>query len=136
MVAPGIKIEGGISVGGGISIGADATPITGGTITYDQMPGPVVAGQQLEDNTATVNNPIGFTINNSGTTGVAVTNLSPSNQTFFSTQGTGVFLASFGPGSTYATATVQIVQTGASLVFFINPTLSYPATFNYPFIIS
>jgi hypothetical protein len=135
MVAP-IQVGPGIQFGAGISIGAGSAPITGATITYDQMPGPVVAGQQLEDNTATVNNPIGFTINNGSLTGVAVSNLTPSNQTFFNNQGLGFFSASFGSGSTHATATVNITQTGSYIIFYIDPALSYPATFNYPITIA
>ena len=136
MVAP-LKIEGGITVGGGINVGPGSLPITGGTITYTQMNPPVIAGNQTEDGSATINDPIGFTINNGGATGVAVPTLSAPNQTFFANQGTGYYAASFGPGSTYSTATVQITYIGGSnLVFFIDPGLSYPATFNYPFVIA
>ena len=130
-----IEIGGGINVGGQITIGGGA-PIVGGTITYAQMDPPVVAGYQLEDSTATVNGSVGFTINNGTATGVAVVNLTPSNITFFDNQGTGFFTASFGPGSSYASASVNIVATSGPLIFFIDPGLSYPATFNYPFIIS
>lgn len=130
-----IEIGGGINVGGQITIGGGA-PIVGGTITYAQMGPPVVAGYQLEDSTATVNGSVGFTINNGGAGGVAVLNLTPSNITFFDNQGIGYFTASFGPGSSYASATVGIVATSGPLIFYIDPGLSYPATFNYPFIIS
>jgi hypothetical protein len=135
MVAP-IQIGAGINVGAGINIGAGAAPITGGTITYLEMGPPVIPGTQLQDVSATVNGSVGFTINNSAYTGVAISNLTPSNQTFFSNQGTGFYTASFGAGSSYATATVQITQTGGPFVFFINPGLTYPATFNYPFTIA
>ena len=131
-----IEIGGSIQVGGSINIGGGPAPITGGTITYLEMNPPVIAGNQLEDVTATINDPVGFTINDSGNTGVAVGNLTPSNDTFFSNQGLGTFMASFGPGSTHATASVQITQTGGLLVFFIDDTIGYPATFNYPFVIA
>jgi hypothetical protein len=135
MVAP-IQIGPGINIGAGVNVGAGAAPITGGTITYLEMDPPVVAGNQLQDTTATVNDPIGFTINDGGTTGVAVINLTVENQTFFDNQGTGFFTATFGAGSTYATATVNIVQASGPLIFFVDPGLTYPATFNYPFTIA
>jgi hypothetical protein len=104
------------------------------------MPGPVVAGNQIEDSTATVNNPVGFTINTpahgtspSTGTGVAVGNLTASNLSFFSGYGTGTKTVTFGPGSTYPSASVNLVTNAGALVFFIDPTLTYPATFNYPF---
>ena len=135
MVAP-IQIGPGINIGAGVNVGAGAAPITGGTITYLEMGPPVIPGNQLEDSTATVNDPIGFTINNGGATGVAVGNLTPSNNTFFTNQGTGYFAASFGPGSTHATAQVQITGVGGYLIFYIDHTIGYPATFNYPFVIA
>jgi hypothetical protein len=132
----GIKVGAGIEIGAGINIGAEAAPIVGGTITYLEMNPPVIPGNQLEDPTATVNGSVGFTINNSGNTGVAVGNLTLENDTFFTNQGLGYFAASFGPGSTHSTATVQISQVGGFLVFFIDPGIGYPATFNYPFTIA
>jgi len=136
MVAP-IQIGPGINIGAGVNVGAGAAPITGGTITYAQMNPPVIPGNQLEDNTATVNNPIGFTINDGAKTGVAVPALTLENQTFFTNQGLGYFAASFGPGSTYSTATVHITYVGGGgLVFFVDPAIGYPATFNYPFVIA
>lgn len=136
MVAP-IQIGAGIEIGAGISLGASSTPPSAtGTITYAQMNPPVIPGFQLEDATATVNGSVGFTINDSGATGVAVTALSSENQTFFGDQGTGLFTATFGAGSSYSTATVNIVSIDTTLTFFIDDTLSYPATFNYPFIIT
>jgi hypothetical protein len=135
MTAP-ILIGAGINIGAGVNVGAGAAP-TGGTITYAQMNPPVIAGNQLADISATVNNPIGFTINNGASTGVAVPALTLENQTFFTNQGPGYFTASFGPGSTYSTATVQITYvSGGGMVFYIDPGLGYPATFNYPFVIA
>jgi hypothetical protein len=135
MVAP-IQIGAGIEIGAGINVGAGAAPIVGGTITYLEMGPPVIPGNQLEDPTATVNGSVGFIINDLTKTGVAVSNLTPSNGTFFSNQGLGYFAASFGPGSTHATATVQITNVSGGLVFFIDPGIGYPATFNYPFTIA
>lgn len=135
MVAPlTVTVGAGWTIGPGWTLGP-SNPPGNGFITYTEMAPPVVAGVQLQDTTATVNDPIGFTINDGGVTGVAVTNLTTENQTFFDNQGTGVFTATFGAGSTYTTATVNIVQTSGPLVFFIDPGLSYPATFNYPFTI-
>jgi len=139
MVAP-IQIGAGIEIGAGINVGAGAAPITGGTITYAEMNPPVVAGFQLQDATATVNGSVGFTINNGAATGVAISALTAENQTFFNNQGTGFYAASFGAGSTYPTSTVEITSipstTGGTLIFFFDPGLTYPATFNYPFTIA
>lgn len=128
-----IQIGGSINVGGAITIGG-AGP--GAGITYLELAPPVVAGVQLQDGNATVNGSVGFTISNSALTGIAVSNLTPSNQTFFNNQGTGFFTATLGAGSTYASANVQITQTSGPMLFFFDPALSYPATFNYPFTIS
>ena len=66
MVAP-LTVAAGWTIGPGWSIGTGTGGggIAGvdGCVGYDQMPGPVVAGYGIEDGTATVNNPIGFTIN-------------------------------------------------------------------------
>ena len=134
MVALNIQFGPGITLGAGVTAGA--APITGGTITYLEMNPPVIPGNQLEDGSATVNDPVGFTINSSSATGVAVTALSGPNQTFFTNQGLGYFNASFGPGSTHATALVNITYVSGVLVFFIDPSIGYPATFNYPFVIA
>lgn len=126
MVAP-------ITIGAGITVGAGSI---GGVITYAEMSPPVIPGNQLEDSTATINGSVGFTINDGLATGVAVPALTAENQTFFINQGTGIFTAQFGTGSTYSSATVNIVNSGPFLVFFIDSGLTYPATFNYPFTIA
>jgi hypothetical protein len=141
MVAP-IRIEGGIEIGGGVSIGSGpggggGTPGINGCVGYDQIPGPIIAGQQIEDATATVNNPVGFTVNTldgnpGGQTGISAANLSASNQTFFATYGTGLKTVTWGAGSSYATTQVNLVSnSGGTLVFFITG-ISAPATFNWP----
>lgn len=138
MVAP-LRIEGGITVEGGITIGASSnTPPATGSITNIEMDPPVIPGNQLEDFTATVNDPIGFTINNSSTTGVAVSALTSNNITYFNNLGTGIHTATLGAGSTHATISVNITTLPSSgqLVFFFANNVSYPATFNYPFTIT
>ena len=108
---------------------------------YSQMPPPVTAGSDVEDQTATINGSVGFTINtpsnifpNLGGTGVAISALTANNQAFFATYGTGTKTVTWGAGSTYGSSTVNVTtNSGSTIVFFINPALSYPATFNYPF---
>jgi hypothetical protein len=130
-------IEGGITIGGGISIGSGSgggggTGGINGSLGYAEVPGPIVPGQQIEDSSATVNNPIGFTINNAGATGVAIVNLTASNQAFFATYGTGTKTVTWGAGSSYSTTTVNLVTNNpGQLVFFIQ-SISVPATFNWP----
>lgn len=136
MVAP-LQIGGGITIGGSISIGTVASGGTAGVdgcVGYDQIPGPIIAGNQIEDGTATVNNPVGFTCNQldfQNFTGVAVSNLTPSNLNFFATYGTGQRTVTWGAGSTYATTQVNLVTNSGRLVFFIEG-ISVPATFNWP----
>lgn len=121
-----------------IDDGSGPAPVGLGAITYDQMPPPVVPGTNLQDNTATVNGSVGFTINNSTATGVAVAGLTANNVTYYNNLGTGIFDATLGPGSTYATIAVNINQIPSSgqLVFFFSNAVAYPATFNYPITIS
>lgn len=138
IIISGATFSGGSTIGAGTASGGGS-----GTITYAEFNPPIIPGTQLEDGTATINGSIGFTINDSGATGIAVPNLSPSNATFFSTQGTGTFTATFGAGSTHTTASVNIVSTDGGgpghpggIVFYIDDTLSYPAIFNFPITIS
>lgn len=122
--------------GGGGTAGID------GTIGFDEMSPPVVAGQQLEDFTATVNDPIGFTINNDAMTGVAITGMTASNKAFFATYGTGTKTCTWGPGSTVASSTITVSQNNTTvppgvpqLVFMIEGQTG-AATYNYPFTFS
>ena len=135
-----IIIEGGVDVGGGIDIGAGSGPgpspgstnVTG----LAEMNPPVVAGNQLEDPTATINSPTGFTINDDTKTGVAIGALSASNQTFFATYGTGTKTCTWGPGSTVASSTINVgTNSGPTLIFFIQGQTG-AATYNYPFTFS
>ena len=142
MVAP-IQIGGGIAVGGGINIGAAGGGGGGGGTTnivgYAEMPPPVVAGVALEDPTATVNSPTGFTINDDTKTGIAIRGLTASNQAFFTTYGTGTKTCTWGPGSTVASSTIVVVTNNPSgnpqLVFDIQGQTG-AATYNYPFTFS
>lgn len=134
-----IVVEGGINIGPGISIGgtggggsAGVDNVTG----YTEMNPPVVAGQQTEDPTATINGTTGFTINNDAYTGVAIGALSASNQTWFASYGTGTKTCTWGPGSTVASSTINVVQnSGPTLVFYIQGQTG-AATYNYPFTFS
>jgi hypothetical protein len=147
----GMTIAGGITLTSGMTLttsGGSTPPGSNGNgvINYADMGPPIIPGQQLQDGNATVNGTTGFTINTTGSSGVATLSLSVASQTYFNNLGLGTHTATFGPGSTYASATINVVALpdgsggggpgGAGLVFFINPTLSYPATFNFPITIS
>ena len=125
----GTGIRFGVSTGGG----GYGTAGVNGSIGAMEIGLPVIPGQQLEDGTATVNGSIGFTINDDTSTGVAIHNLSASNQTFFATYGTGTKTVNWGPGSSVASSTVNMVyNSGSDIVFFIEGQTG-PATYNYPF---
>lgn len=138
MVAP-VTIEGGISIGPGISIGAGGgpgpSPGTNSVFGYAEMSPPVIPGNQLEDYTATINGSTGFTINDDTLTGVAVPALTASNQNWITTNYTvvpGFYTCTWGPGSTVASSSIQVVNTVPTLVFFIQGQVG-AATYNYPF---
>ena len=141
MVAP-LTVGAGWTVGPGWTLGP-SNPTGNGFITYTEMDPPVVPGNQLEDGTATVNDPIGFTINDGGATGVAVIALTNDNIIYYDNLGTGTFTANLGAGSSSNTISVQVVQTptpgapgfGNALVFFFDPTATYPLTVNFPIFI-
>ena len=138
MVAP-LTIGPGIDIGGGISVGAaggGGSPGVNNVTGYDEMPPPVTAGGDLEDPTATINSPIGFTINDDTKTGIAISALSASNQTFFATYGTGTKTVTWGAGSTVASSTIIVAtNSGATLVFDVQGQTG-AATYNYPFTFS
>ena len=138
MVAP-LTIGPGIDIGGGIIIGTaggGGTPGVNNVTGYDEMPPPVTAGGDLEDPTATINSPIGFTINDDTTTGIAISALSASNQAFFATYGTGTKTVTWGAGSTVASSTIMVAtNSGATLVFDVQGQTG-AATYNYPFTFS
>jgi hypothetical protein len=119
--------------GGGGTAGVD------NVVGYDEMPPPVTAGGTLEDLTATINSPTGFTINNAAQTGIAIIGLTDSNKAFFATYGTGTKTVTWGAGSTVASSTINVVTNNPSgipqLVFFVQGQ-SGAATYNYPFTFS
>ena len=139
MALPGIAIGPGISIGGGIFMGAGSgggTPGVNNVTGYNEMPPPVTAGTTLQDPSATINSPPGFTINDDTLTGIAITALSASNQAFFATYGTGTKTVTWGAGSTVASSTINVItNSGASLVFFVQGQTG-AATYNYPFTFS
>jgi hypothetical protein len=134
-----ITIEGGIDIGLGVALGGGApgpSPGTNNVVGLAEMNPPVIAGNQLEDPTATINSPTGFTINDDTKTGIAISGLTASNQTFFATYGTGLKTCTWGPGSTVASSTINVAtNSGPTLVFFIEGQ-SGAATYNYPFTFS
>ena len=135
-----IVVESGITVGSGITIGAGgAGPGPSGTdnvVGYTEMPPPVTPGGTLEDPTATINSPTGFTINNDLQTGIAITGLTVSNQNWFNANYPtvpAVHTVTWGPGSTVPSSSINVVSlAGAQIVFYVQGQ-SGPATYNYPF---
>jgi hypothetical protein len=135
-IASGIQVGPGISLGGGSGGG---TPGVNNIVGYDEMPPPVTAGGDLEDTTATINSPTGFTINNAAQTGVAINALTDSNKAFFATYGTGTKTCTWGPGSTVASSTITVVTnnpTGLPQLVFRIEGQTGAATYNYPFTFS
>lgn len=133
-IGPGWTIGPGWSIGSGS--GGGGTPGVNNVVGYNEMPPPVTAGGTLEDPTATINSPTGFTINDDTKTGIAITALSASNQAFFATYGTGTKTVTWGAGSTVASSTINVVtNSGATLVFFVTGQTG-SATYNYPFTFS
>lgn len=136
-----IEIGGSIQIGGQISIGGYAggggTPGVDNVTGYLEMGPPIIPGNQLEDGSATINGSTGFTINDDTATGVAIGNLTASNQTWISANYTqnNYYNCTWGPGSTVGSSSIYVVQTSGYLVFFIQGQ-SGPATYNYPFTFS
>jgi hypothetical protein len=138
-----ILIEGGINIGPGISIGGTGGSGPSGVdnvVGYDEMPPPVTAGGDLEDPTATINSPTGFTINDDTKTGIAFNALTDSNKAFFATYGTGTKTVTWGPGSTVASSTVFVVTnnpySGTPQLVIDVQGQTGAATYNYPFTFS
>ena len=129
----------GFTIGAGFVIGAGSAGGSGGVdnVTgYAEMNPPVIPNVQVEDITATINSPIGFTINNDTQTGIAIPALSASNQAWFATYGTGAKTVTWGPGSTVASSAINVVNnSGPTLVFFVQGQVG-AATYNYPFTFS
>lgn len=131
-----IVIENGINVGGGIAIGGPGgggTPGVDNVIGYLEFSPPIIPGNQTEDPTATINGTTGITINNQSLTGLAFPGITVSNQNWLANNfTTGLYTCAWGPGSTVASSTINVVQTSPALVFFIQGQ-SGPATYNYPY---
>jgi hypothetical protein len=139
MVAP-LTIGAGWQVGPGWTIGprgGGGTPGVNNATGYNEMPPPVTPGGDLEDPTATINSPTGFTINDPTKTGIAITALSASNQAWFAANySIGTHTVTWGPGSTVASSTINVSQnSGSTLVFFVQGQTG-SATYNYPFTFS
>lgn len=119
-----------------VGSGGGGTPGVDNVVGYTEMPPPVTPGGTLEDPTATINGSTGFTINNDTLTGIAITNLTVSNQNWFNTNYPtvpGTYTVTWGPGSTVASSSINVVNlTSPGLVFYVQGQ-SGPATYNYPF---
>lgn len=140
----GITITGNVTIDSGVTLGGippgpGPSPGTNNVVGYSEMNPPIIPGTQLEDGSATINGTTGFTINNDSTTGVAIPGLSASNQTWFHTNypsGFSTQICTWGPGSTVASSTINVVvNSGSQLVFYIQGQ-SGAATYNYPFTFS
>ena len=133
MSLSGITFGSGITVGSGVTVSSsNGTAGVNGSLGYNEMSPPIIPGHQLEDGSATINGSTGFTINDDTATGVAISNLSASNQTFFAGYGTGTKTVYWGTSSTVPSSTVNLVTNSGHLVFYIQGQ-SGPATYNYPF---
>jgi len=139
-----ITIESGITIGPGITMGdsggGGGTPGVDNVTGYSEMVNPIQ--NSFEDTTTTINGTIGFTINDSTKTGIAMNQLTISNKAFFTTYGTGTKTVSWGAGSTVAASTINVVTNNPNaavgqpqLVFFIQGQ-SGAATYTYPFTFS
>jgi hypothetical protein len=143
ILGSGITVGVGIAVGGGTpGPGPGPSPGTNSVTGYNEMPPPVTPGGDLEDPTATINSPTGFTINDDSKTGIAMTSLTSSNVNWLLANYTvvpGTYNVTWGPGSTVATSAIQVVQIPASwpgnFIFFVQGQTG-PATYNYPFTFS
>jgi hypothetical protein len=108
-------------------------------IGFAEMGPPIIPGSQLEDNTATINGTTGFTINNDSATGVAPPALTANNQNWFTTNYTvipGNYTCTWGPGSTVASSTINVISLSGSVIVFFIQGQTGPATYNYPFTFS
>jgi len=136
--ANGLTILGGmaLSEGGGAPPGPSGYDnVTG----YDEMPPPVTPLGTLEDPTATINSPIGFTINDDTKTGVAIQGLTASNQAWFAANYLtipGTYTCTWGAGSTVASSSIFVGQVTGSFIVFTIQGQTGSATYNYPFTFS
>ena len=144
MAISGIQVGAGITANAGISFGASSgggTPGINNVTGYSEMSPPINPGNQLEDNTATINGSTGFTINDNVHTGVAIPGCTVSNQNWFNTNFTtgNYYTCTWGSGSTVASSSIFVTNLpngfGQPLVFFIGGQTG-SATYNYPFTFS
>jgi len=138
-----IIISSGITIGPGINIGGTGggggTPGVDNVTGYNEMPPPVTPIGTLEDPTATINSPIGFTINDDTKTGVAIQGLTASNQAWFAANYLtipGTYNCTWGAGSTVASSSIFVGQVTGSFIVFTIQGQTGPATYNYPFTFS
>jgi hypothetical protein len=133
-IGPGFTIGAGFVIGAGSGGGGPAgvDNVTG----YAEMNPPVIPNVQVEDITATINGSIGFTINNDTQTGIAIPALSASNQAWFASYGIGLKTVTWGPGSTVASSTINVVNNAGPLLVFFVQGQTGAATYNYPFTFS
>jgi len=136
----GINLLGGMQFEGGSTMSGDGSG--GGTagidnvIGYSEMPPPVTPIGTLEDGTATINSPIGFTINDDTRTGIAIQGLTASNEAWFAANYLtvpGTYTCTWGAGSTVASSSITVGQVTGSIIVFNVLGQSGPATYNYPF---
>ena len=142
----GIQLGAGISLGAGIGLGAGISPPPPGANTvigYSEMDPPVVASEQLQDATATVNGSIGFTINNASQTGIAGCVIIEDDVTLWGQVGTtsGITIGTkanrryFSPltsrnimNFTYAFTIFYVINLNHSAAFAITTTTNKPLT--------
>jgi hypothetical protein len=134
-IASGIQVGPGIALGGG----SGGTPGVNNIVGYSEMPPPVTPLGTLEDPTATVNSPTGFTINDDTKTGIAISGLTASNQAWFAANYLtvpGTYTCTWGPGSTVPSSSINVGQLTGSVLVFRVIGQSGAATYNYPFTFS
>jgi hypothetical protein len=119
--------------------------VGGITVTFAEFnQGGLTPGADIEDGTGSFNPPVGFTINDAGASGVAISNLSAPNDALFSSnqyKNGYVWTARWAAGSTYVTTPVAMYYHSPTTIVFwiIDPadnTYSSGATgtFNLPVI--
>lgn len=114
--------------------GGGGTPGVDNVIGYLEFSPPIIPGNQTEDSTATVNGTTGITINDDSLTGLAFPGITVSNQNWLANNypTPGTYTCAWGPGSTVASSSINVIQTSPQLVFYVLGQ-SGPATYNYPY---
>jgi hypothetical protein len=143
-----LRIGAGINVGAGINFGGGPFAIISYDSVSDATPKVQPGFYGPEDVTATLN-PVGvgstgFTINNSGASGVLIQNLQGADLSFCSNLiENEYYTMRLGPGSSYEYVIVQVTTvppnipqpdpSAGYMIFYIDPSLTYPLTCNFPF---